>query len=288
MFLRYWFALPLFGSVALHAAIVVTFGRGGASEMSLPATLVAPTPNAPAQSPAIELELASEPIPPPVEHSAVSMQHARSHEHAYPVADDHGAYSHDPSQDHRLHRAASDHAGSPAPHVSPHPSGDALVDPSRAPGAIAPLTTDSRGASADPQPIPMFPMSNARSNGTAQGAGAPSSADGRDGLASNAGGSSPNPMYAESAVTTPARLRTGARVVYPANASAEGIETDVALIIVVDASGRVVDASATRHEGYGFDDAAIAAIRKYTFIPATKAGQAVTVRMHWTVQFRLN
>jgi TonB family protein len=41
------------------------------------------------------------------------------------------------------------------------------------------------------------------------------------------------------------------------------------------------------HVGYGFDEAAAAAMRKYRFSPAARDGHAVSVRMPWTVQFRL-
>ncbi len=58
------------------------------------------------------------------------------------------------------------------------------------------------------------------------------------------------------------------------SARASGVEADVALLIVVDASGAVASASVARPAGYGFDDAALHAIRAFRFSPAQQAGRA--------------
>jgi outer membrane biosynthesis protein TonB len=42
-----------------------------------------------------------------------------------------------------------------------------------------------------------------------------------------------------------------------------------------------------RGAGFGFDEAALAAIRNYRFAPATVDGRAVRARMNWLVSFRL-
>jgi len=88
-------------------------------------------------------------------------------------------------------------------------------------------------------------------------------------------------------VAVPARLLTRAPVVYPPEARAQEIETDVRVEIVIDALGRVVAARSLAKAGYGLDDAAERAIRIYRFSPAVKEGRPVSVRMRWTVQFRL-
>ena len=61
----------------------------------------------------------------------------------------------------------------------------------------------------------------------------------------------------------------------------------MALEIVVDAGGHVMDARVTKRAGFGFDDAALAAVRTYRFAPAQHEGRAVGVRMRWSVSFRL-
>jgi protein TonB len=94
-------------------------------------------------------------------------------------------------------------------------------------------------------------------------------------------------MYDASQVNVPARLLAGAPVEYPPEARAAQIEADLALELVVDASGRVVRARSLSERGYGLDRAAVEAVRAYRFSPASRQGRAVAVRMRWTVQFRL-
>jgi TonB family protein len=57
--------------------------------------------------------------------------------------------------------------------------------------------------------------------------------------------------------------------------------------IVVDATGRVIDARVPGHFGYGLEDAAIDTVRRTRFHPAERHGEPVAVRMRWTMQFRL-
>jgi TonB family protein len=82
----------------------------------------------------------------------------------------------------------------------------------------------------------------------------------------------------------------GTKPAYPAEAIAQGVELSapIPFEIVVDASGRVVSSRPLRHAGYGFDEAAAAALRTYRFSPAKRNGHAVAVRMKWTVDFRFN
>jgi protein TonB len=91
----------------------------------------------------------------------------------------------------------------------------------------------------------------------------------------------------ERAVDIAARLVPGGAPAYPPAALEAEIEADVPLEIVVDARGQVISARGLTHAGYGLDEAALRAIRGYRFIPARRGGQAVAVRMRWTVQFRL-
>lgn len=91
-------------------------------------------------------------------------------------------------------------------------------------------------------------------------------------------------------VTVRARQIGGALPTYPPEALAQGVElsSPIAFEIVVDTAGRVTEARELRHVGYGFDEAAQAALRNYRFSPAQRGGRAVAVRMRWTVDFRLN
>ena len=94
--------------------------------------------------------------------------------------------------------------------------------------------------------------------------------------------------YAESGVSSRARLLEGTPPVYPPAARAAAVEADLPLEIVVDAKGTVVDARLLKHAGYGLDEAALSAVRAYRFIPAQRAGHGVSVRMRWVVDFRLD
>ena len=97
-------------------------------------------------------------------------------------------------------------------------------------------------------------------------------------------------VVADRDVTVRARQVGGALPSYPREALAQGVELSAPLAfeIVVDTSGRVASSRELGHAGYGFDEAAAAALRTYRFTPATRGGHPVAVRMRWTVDFRLN
>jgi TonB family protein len=88
-------------------------------------------------------------------------------------------------------------------------------------------------------------------------------------------------------VSVAAKLVASAPLAYPPAARASEIEAEVPVDILVDTSGRVLEAKARSSSGYGFDEAAVAAVRAYRFSPAERAGKRVRVRMRWVVQFRL-
>ena len=110
------------------------------------------------------------------------------------------------------------------------------------------------------------------------------------------GGTSPSPgpaaaeVVGDEDVAVRARQIGGEKPAYPPEALAQGVELSapIAFEIVVDPSGRVTSARELRRVGYGFDEAAAAALRAYRFSPAMRGGHAVAVRMRWTVDFRLN
>ena len=57
--------------------------------------------------------------------------------------------------------------------------------------------------------------------------------------------------------------------------------------VIVDSTGRVVDASVIRSLGLGLDEKAIEAVRKWKFRPAYKDGKPVPVTAEVEVSFRL-
>jgi TonB family protein len=93
--------------------------------------------------------------------------------------------------------------------------------------------------------------------------------------------------YAEDAVDVPARAAKKVAPRYPLEAQSSGTEATVKMEIVLSSSGVVQTVRALNHPGHGFEEEAIAAAHRTPFTPAMKRGQAVPVRMAWTVEFRL-
>jgi protein TonB len=198
-------------------------------------------------------------------------------------------------------------AEAPAPHATPLPEPIAEVPkparsrklaPTRsapAPTVAAAVSSQSPAAApanvprtaAEPEPQqPKFSLPSSRelfASVTARVASRPEAVARPEGQAEPAA----LRVLAEREVSTPARLVAAVEVAYPAEARAAEIEADVPVEIVVDKSGRVADARAVTHSGYGLDDAALRAVRNYRFSPALREGEQVAVRMRWRVSFRL-
>lgn len=88
------------------------------------------------------------------------------------------------------------------------------------------------------------------------------------------------------AVSPPA-LKSQVDAAYPPDALRERREGAVGLELDVDANGAVVAARVTTPAGHGFDEAAIAAARAFTFEPARQEGRAVASRVQFTYEFHL-
>jgi protein TonB len=120
-----------------------------------------------------------------------------------------------------------------------------------------------------------------------QPSGAVAQSGGPGGAPHAAGVAAIDAPLSEQGVSSPARLARGGAPPYPPSARADGIEGDVVLELVLSAAGSVESARVVKPAGHGLDDAALSAVRGYRFSPASKDGHAVRVRMHWTMQFRL-
>lgn len=75
--------------------------------------------------------------------------------------------------------------------------------------------------------------------------------------------------------------------VYPPDALAAGIEGTVSLLIEVDASGAVTKIEVLRGAGHGFDEAAVAAVSQFRFLPAEDATGPVVVQVEFEYPFLL-
>lgn len=107
------------------------------------------------------------------------------------------------------------------------------------------------------------------------------------GTASDATTTVAQPIIVASHVTTAATLVRSVNPAYPPNARDQGVEATALVEIVVDETGRVIQSRSLTHAGYGFDEAAEAALREYRFTPAKVGDRVVRVRMPWSVEFRL-
>ena len=265
-------AVPVVASVVLHASLAVGLVASAAGHS-----------RAGASAPAATIELAVDieteapvlvPEPPPAPASTADKAAAApTHTHPYPVDPSHDARPHDPSE-HHDEAAAAHHQETPAHHDhEPAAAAPALV----ADGAVLPRFTLATG-SGTPATGTYVAAGGLGTGTSASPAG--HSHDGHDGAGDDV-------IIAASAVQVPARLAHSVTAAYPAHARADDVEGDVAVEIVVDREGRVIDARVLRPAGHGFDEAALSAVRAYRFSPAQREGHAVRVRMPWSVQFRL-
>ncbi|MEO8875984.1 MAG: TonB family protein, partial [Polyangiaceae bacterium] len=113
-------------------------------------------------------------------------------------------------------------------------------------------------------------------------------------FASNAAAQSPTDGPAVSPDTsetsdsvTPPSLKTRADAEYPADALRDRIEGTVGLELTIDENGTVTDARVVTPAGHGFDEAALAAAKKFTFEPAKKSGTAVASTVQFGYEFHL-
>jgi len=61
----------------------------------------------------------------------------------------------------------------------------------------------------------------------------------------------------------------------------------VLLRVAIDEQGRVVNIEVLKKAGYGFDEAAVKAIRESTFIPAKNEGKSCSCKALLPIRFQL-
>jgi TonB family protein len=72
---------------------------------------------------------------------------------------------------------------------------------------------------------------------------------------------------------------------YPKGANEKGLEADVDLVLTIDKEGRVESAEVLAPKGHGFDEAAIAAAKRFVFRPAEKDGRPVKSKIVYRYSF---
>ena len=78
------------------------------------------------------------------------------------------------------------------------------------------------------------------------------------------------------------------KIPYPEEAKRNGIEGTVRLRITVDFEGKVTEVKILNGPGYGLDEAAREALRRFKFKPAMKAGEAVSTTITYNYTFLLD
>jgi protein TonB len=78
------------------------------------------------------------------------------------------------------------------------------------------------------------------------------------------------------------------KIPYPEEARRAGVEGTVTLSITIDPDGKVVAAKVISGPGYGLDEAAREAIKRFRFKPAIKGGEKVSTEMRYAYTFLLD
>ncbi len=99
-------------------------------------------------------------------------------------------------------------------------------------------------------------------------------------------GAPPEPYDSPSEVVPP-RLLHFESAPYPSQAQKQGLEASVVLQIEVGLDGKVKEVQVRETAGNGFDEAAVAAAKRFVFEPATRGGSPVAARILYRYEFKL-
>src|SRR6476646_6584889 len=80
-------------------------------------------------------------------------------------------------------------------------------------------------------------------------------------------------------------IQTTVEPVYPAGALDARVSADVAMLVDIDAQGKVTKVTVTKPVGQGFDEAAHDAVMQYVFSPAEVDGKPSPIRIEYTLHF---
>jgi protein TonB len=213
--------------------------------------------------------------------------HARGSNHAEPAAAVELDVTIAPGVPSRFVGTASSAPRADRPVHRPHPS-RARLEPVKAaaPPSEQPAGVPATAASSEDRP--RFALS---AGTVATGPGIYEAPEAPRGTASKGGPGSSEAAgaaaHGDREVDVAARPLSSPPPIYPPAAQHDQIEGDVSLEIVVGPEGHVVSARVLGAPGYGLGEAARDAVLHYRFSPAMRGGRAVSVRMRWVVQFRL-
>lgn len=78
------------------------------------------------------------------------------------------------------------------------------------------------------------------------------------------------------------------QIPYPPEAKRNDIEGNVVMSVSIDADGKVTAVKVLSGPGYGLNEAAMEAVKRMRWKPATKGGENVATQITWTYQFVLD
>ena len=90
---------------------------------------------------------------------------------------------------------------------------------------------------------------------------------------------------ATSPALTPPKLVKAAQPVYPPTKLESGVNANVALVLTLDDTGKVIDVTVATSAGDDFDQAAIDAATQREFAPAERDGKPVAATIPCRIQF---
>jgi TonB family protein len=93
------------------------------------------------------------------------------------------------------------------------------------------------------------------------------------------------PAQAHAAAVTPPQVLEHVDASYPQSRMGESLETTVVLFVTVEKDGKVSDATVAESGGDDFDEAALAAVKRWRFTPALKGGSPVRARIRVPFHF---
>jgi TonB family protein len=88
-------------------------------------------------------------------------------------------------------------------------------------------------------------------------------------------------------MTKPPQLLEEAQAEYPPQAQAEGLSGAVKMLLTIEADGSVGDVEVVEPLGHGFDEAAVAAVKRFRFSPAEVDGVPAPIRVEYVYNFVL-
>ena len=107
------------------------------------------------------------------------------------------------------------------------------------------------------------------------------------GVGPGTGGGTGGGPYRPGSGVSPPRLLQEIKPAYTEDARRRGIEGDVVLEVVVLADGSIGNVRVVRSLGFGLDERAVRAMRRWRFRPAERHGAAVDVVVEVAMEFRL-